>query len=104
MYAPLGQSGKAPTTGGAGVVLRGLVAIERLADALHTARLGAGMALPIAVRKYDGHQRFLVETTVLAATPQLLVARGPVGRRFITAEGTRHLSTISLEYFPAGRW
>jgi protein associated with RNAse G/E len=81
-----------------------LVAIEQLAETLHAARLRAGRALPIAVRKYDGRQRFLVETTVLAATPQLLVARGQVGRRFITAEGTRHLSTVSLEYFPAGRW
>lgn len=62
------------------------------------------MALPIAVRKYDGHQRFVVETTVFTATPQLLVARGPVGRQFITAQGMRRLSTISLEYFPAGRW
>lgn len=60
--------------------------------------------MPIAVRKYDGQRRFVVETTVLAATPRLLVSRGPIGRRFSTAEGTRRLPTISLEYFPAGRW
>lgn len=59
--------------------------------------------MPIAVRKYDGHRRFVVETTALAASPGLLVARGEVGRRFITAGGTRHPPTITLEYFPAGR-
>jgi protein associated with RNAse G/E len=62
------------------------------------------MPLPIAVRKYDGRHRFVVETTALAVTPRLLVARGAIGRRFSTAEGTRHLTTVSLEYFPAGRW
>ena len=56
------------------------------------------------MRKYDGQRRFVVETTVLAATPRLLISRGPTGRRFITADGTRRLSTISLEYFPADRW
>lgn len=60
--------------------------------------------MPIAVRKYDGHRRFTVETMVFAATPALLVARGQVGRRFITATRTDYLSTITLEYFPAGRW
>jgi protein associated with RNAse G/E len=60
--------------------------------------------VPIAVRKYDGHRRFVVETTALAATPALLVARGDAGRRFITASGMRHLPTVTLEYFPAGRW
>lgn len=66
--------------------------------------LRAGTPVPIAVRKYDGHRRFVVETTALVATPALLVARGDAGRRFITASGTRHLGTITLEYFPAGRW
>ena len=57
--------------------------------------------MPIAVRKYDGHRRFVVETTALAATPALLVARGDAGRRFITASGTSHPATVTLEYFPA---
>lgn len=61
------------------------------------------MPVPIAVRKYDGHRRFVVETTVLAACPDLLVARGAAGRRFITGGETRQLPTITLEYFPAGR-
>lgn len=61
------------------------------------------MPVPIAVRKYDGHRRFVVETTALAVRPGLLVARGEAGRRFITAGGTRHLPTVTLEYFPAGR-
>lgn len=60
------------------------------------------MPVPIAVRKYDGHRRFVVETTALAARPGLLVARGAVGRRFITGGETRYLPTITLEYFPAG--
>jgi protein associated with RNAse G/E len=75
-----------------------------LASALGAGSLRAGAPLPIAVRKYDGRRRFIVETTVFAATPGLLVARGNAGRRFITASGTRHLPTITLEYFPAGRW
>ncbi|MGN6699729.1 MAG: DUF402 domain-containing protein [Thermomicrobiales bacterium] len=45
-----------------------------------------------------------METTVLAASPALLVARGAPGRRFITAAGTRRLATVTLEYFPVGRW
>jgi len=45
-----------------------------------------------------------VEATVLAASPALLVARGAPGRRFITADGVRHLATVTLEYFPADRW
>jgi protein associated with RNAse G/E len=65
--------------------------------------LRGGGAVPIAVRKYDGHRRFVVETTALAATPGLLVARGEAGRRFITTAETRRLPTITLEYFPAGR-
>jgi protein associated with RNAse G/E len=60
------------------------------------------MPVPIAVRKYDGHRRFVVETVVLAARPGLLVARGEAGRRFTTGDGARHLPTITLEYFPAG--
>jgi len=59
--------------------------------------------VPIAVRKYDGHRRFVVETTALAACPGLLVARGEAGRRFSAAGEIRHLPTITLEYFPAGR-
>jgi len=59
--------------------------------------------VPIAVRKYDGHRRFVVETTALAARPALLVARGAAGRRFSAAGTTRHLPTITLEYFPVGR-
>lgn len=78
--------------------------MKPLAAALREGQLIAGMPLPIAVRKYDGQRRFIVETTVFAATPDLLVARGSAGRRFITATETRHLSTITLEYFPAGRW
>jgi uncharacterized protein len=62
------------------------------------------MPAPIAVRKYDGRWRFLVDTTVLAARPALLVARGAPGRRFITATEVRQLSTMTLEYFPADRW
>lgn len=75
-----------------------------LTAALRTGRLTANTPLPIAVRKYDGRQRFVVETVTLATTPTLLVARGAVGRRFITASATEHLTTITLEYFPAGRW
>lgn len=60
--------------------------------------------MPIAVRKYDGHRRFVVETVALVAAPGLLVACGEAGRRFITASETRYLPTITLEYFPAGRW
>lgn len=60
--------------------------------------------MPIVVRKYDGHRRFVVETVALVAGPGLLVTRGEAGRRFITASGTRHLPTITLEYFPPGRW
>lgn len=59
--------------------------------------------MPIAVRKYDGHRRFVVETMALAASPGLLVTRGEAGRRFVTVAETRHLPTITLEYFPAGR-
>lgn len=62
------------------------------------------MPVPIAVRKYDGHRRFVVETMALATSAGLLVARGEAGRRFITATGTRRLPSISLEYFPAGGW
>jgi len=65
--------------------------------------LRGGVPVPIAVRKYDGHRRFVVETTALAASPGLLVARGEAGRRFSAAGETRHLPTITLEYFPAGR-
>ena len=75
-----------------------------LAEVLRAGQLAAGTPLPIAVRKYDGRHRFLVETTALATAPTLLVARGAVGRRFVTAGGTTHLPTITLEYFPAGRW
>jgi len=75
-----------------------------LAEALRSGRLTAGTPVPIAVRKYDGRQRFVVETIALATTPTLLVARGAVGRRFSTAEATTRLTTVTLEYFPAGRW
>jgi protein associated with RNAse G/E len=75
-----------------------------LAEALRTGALVAGTPLPIAVRKYDGRHRFVVETVTLATTPTMLVARGEAGRRFITAGGTAHLPTVTLEYFPAGRW
>lgn len=75
-----------------------------LAEALRSGQLTAGRPLPIAVRKYDGRQRFVVETVALATTPTLLVARGAAGRRFITAGGTTRLTTVTLEYFPAGRW
>ena len=75
-----------------------------LAEVLRAGELAAGTPLPIAVRKYDGRHRFLVETAVLATSPTLLVARGAAGRRFITAGGTAHLPTVTLEYFPAGRW
>ena len=75
-----------------------------LTEALRTGRLIANRSLPIAVRKYDGQQRFVVETVTLATTPTLLVARGALGRRFITDSATERLTTITLEYFPAGRW
>jgi protein associated with RNAse G/E len=75
-----------------------------LAEALRARSLRAGMPVPIAVRKYDGRRRFVVETSALAATPALLVARGAAERRFITAGEVRRLPTITLEYFPAGRW
>ena len=61
--------------------------------------------MPIVVRKYDGHRRFLVETHALVATPALLILRGAPGRAFVTAEGVRHLTaTATLEYFPVGGW
>ena len=75
-----------------------------LAEVLRAGQLTAGTPLPIAVRKYDGRHRFVVETVALATTPTLLVARGEAGRRFITAGGTAHLPTVTLEHFPAGRW
>ena len=75
-----------------------------LAEALRSGQPTAGTPLPIAVRKYDGRQRFVVETVTLATTPTLLVARGEAGRRFSTAGGTAHLMTVTLEYFPAGCW
>jgi len=75
-----------------------------LAGALRAGTLHAGTPLPIAVGKYGGQRRFVVETTVLATSPALLVARGAVGRRFVTADAVRQLQTVTLEYFPAGRW
>lgn len=75
-----------------------------LAEALRSGQPTAATPLPIAVRKYDGRQRFVVETVTLATTPTLLVARGEAGRRFSTAGGTAHLMTVTLEYFPAGCW
>lgn len=61
-------------------------------------------AVPIAVRKYDGRERFVVHTRALWSAPGLLILRGEPGRAFVTADGARHLPTTTLEYFPAGRW
>lgn len=68
------------------------------------ADLRPGAPVPIAVRKYDGRRRFVVLTEALLVTPALLIARGAPGRPFITAAGTRHPTTATLEYFPTGRW
>lgn len=77
---------------------------QSLAAALRAGAFVVGQAVPIAVRKFNGQQRFVVTTTVLLATPTLLVLRGAVGRRFVTAAGVTHLATASIEYFPVGRW
>ncbi|MDP9374262.1 MAG: DUF402 domain-containing protein, partial [Chloroflexota bacterium] len=63
-----------------------------------------GAPVPIAVRKYDGRQVFVVETVALLVAPALLIARGAPGRAIVDAEGTRRPATTTLEYFPAGRW
>ena len=63
-----------------------------------------GTPVPIAVAKYDGRRRFLVETRCLLATPDLTILVGEPGRRFVTPDGARHLPSTTLEYFPAGRW
>ncbi len=63
-----------------------------------------GAPVPIAVRKYDGRQVFVVETVALLVAPTLLIARGAPGRAIVDAEGTRRPATTTLEYFPAGRW
>ena len=60
--------------------------------------------VPIAVSKYDGRRRFLVETRCLLATPDLTILVGEPGRRFVTPDGLRHLPSTTLEYFPVGRW
>ncbi len=80
-----------------------MMAAVALSVALKTGQLPVGAAVPIVVRKYDGQQRFVVETTALVATPGLLIARGAVGRAFRTAQGVRQLPTVTLEYFPADR-
>jgi protein associated with RNAse G/E len=66
--------------------------------------MNRGMPVPIAVAKYDGRRRFLVETRCLLATPALTILVGEPGRRFVTPDGARHLPSTTLEYFPAGRW
>ena len=63
-----------------------------------------GTPVPIAVAKYDGRRRFLVETRCLLATPELTILVGEPGRRFVTPDGVRHLPSTTLEYFPVGRW
>ena len=63
-----------------------------------------GALVPIAVSKYDGRRRFLVETRCLLATPSLLVLLGEPGRRFASAGGVRRPGSTTLEYFPTGRW
>ncbi len=63
-----------------------------------------GTPVPITVAKYDGRQRFLVETRCLLATPDLIILVGEPGRRFVTPDGVRHLPSTTLEYFPVGRW
>ena len=63
-----------------------------------------GTPVPIAVAKYEGRRRFLVETRCLRATPDLIILVGEPGRRFVTPDGVRHLPSTTLEYFPVGRW
>lgn len=72
--------------------------------ALRAGLLWPGLPVPISVRKYDGRRRFLVETTVSFAAPEVLILRGAAGRRFVTSDDVRTLPTVSLEYFPVWCW